>query len=59
MSVRAPGSNAPLRRRTKKGLERLKKLTSKYVAEGMPEAEAKTRAQAELRDNPRRDWRAG
>jgi len=59
MTVRAPGSNAPLRRREQKAVKRLAELTAKYVAEGMSEADAKKRAQEEVRENPRKDWRAG
>jgi hypothetical protein len=44
--------------RTIGALERLDKLTAKYVAEGMSAPEAKAKAQAEMRDNNRRDWRA-
>jgi hypothetical protein len=40
-------------------MQRLEKLTEKYVAEGMSLAEARNRAKAEMRSNPRMDWRAG
>jgi len=40
-------------------MQRLEKLTEKYVAEGMSLAEARQRAKAEMRANPRMDWRAG
>lgn len=59
MTTRAPGSNAPLHSRDKKALKRLEELTANYVAEGMTEEDAKQRAQKEMRDNPRGDWRAG
>ena len=59
MTVKAPGSNSPLHRREERALKRLEVLTAKYVDEGMPEPEAKERALAEMRDNPRGDWRAG
>jgi hypothetical protein len=39
-------------------MQRLEKLTEKYVAEGMSLAEARNRARAEMR-GPRMDWRAG
>jgi uncharacterized protein YoaH (UPF0181 family) len=48
-----------LRRREQKAVKRLAELTAKYVAEGMSEADAKKRAQEEVRENPRKDWRAG
>lgn len=59
MTVRSPGTNAPLHRRTQKALERKEKLIAQYVAEGMTEAEATERAQAEMRDNDKGDWRRG
>ncbi len=59
MTARAPGSNAPLHNREKKALKRREELTAKYVAGGMTEEDAKQRAQNEMRDNPRRDWRTG
>ena len=59
MTARAEGSNAPIRRRTEKAGKRLKMLMAKYEAEGMISEEAKERAVAEMRDNPRQDWRAG
>jgi hypothetical protein len=40
-------------------LERLEKLTEKYIAEGLSPTDARARAMAEMRANPRRDWRAG
>ena len=40
-------------------MQRLEKLTEKYVAEGMSLAEARQRARAEMRANPRKDWRVG
>jgi len=39
-------------------MQRLEKLTEKYVAEGMSLAEARSKAKAEMRANPRMDWRA-
>ena len=59
MTARAPGSNAHLRDRDEKALKRLKKLTAQYVADGMPEKKARQRAQIEMRDNSRKDWRGG
>lgn len=41
------------------GLERLQALTKKYQDEGLPLEEARQRARSEMRDNPRKDWRAG
>jgi hypothetical protein len=38
-------------------MQRLEKLTEKYVAEGMSLAEARQKAKAEMRANPRMDWR--
>jgi hypothetical protein len=38
---------------------RLDELTREYVASGMDEVAARDRARAELRDNPRGDWRHG
>jgi hypothetical protein len=41
------------------GIQRLEKLTEKYVAEGMSLGEARNKARARMRANPRRHWRAG
>ncbi len=57
MTARATKSNAPLRREQKKGLKRIEALTAKYTAEGLTEVEARKRASAEARDNPRKDYR--
>jgi hypothetical protein len=57
MTVRAPGTNSPLRRTTKAALARVKKLADKYIAEGMTPQKAEEKAYQDLRDNPRRDWR--
>ena len=59
MTVRTDKSNAPLRNRTKKALKRLDQLAEKYEAEGMSKADARKRAQEEMRENQRGDWRAG
>ena len=59
MTTRAPGSNAPLHNREKKALKHLRELTAKYMTEGMTEKDAKQRAQKDMRNNPRGDWRAG
>jgi hypothetical protein len=59
MTPRAPKTNHPPRRRERRALEQLDELTKKYVDEGLNEAEAAARAQAEIRDNPKRDWRRG
>ena len=40
-------------------MQRLEKLTEKYVAEGMSLAEARAKARADMRANPRMDWRLG
>ena len=59
MTPRAPQTNHPPRRRAKRALERRDELIKKYVDEGLTEAEAEARAQVELLDNPKRDWRSG
>jgi hypothetical protein len=59
MTARAPKTNSPLRRRERRALERQDELTKKYMDDGLTEAEAQARAQAEMRDNPKRDWRRG
>jgi hypothetical protein len=43
------------RSKAKGAQERLDKLTGKYLVEGMSLAEARDRARAEMRANPRRD----
>jgi len=40
-------------------MQRLEMLTEKYVAEGMSLAEARAKARAEMKANPRMDWRVG
>jgi hypothetical protein len=42
--------------KAKKGLD---VLVAKYVVEGMTKEDATDRARNEMRDNPRKDWRAG
>ena len=59
MTVRASGTNSPLRRRTSKALARRAELVAKYVAEGMDEEAATERAQREMRENDKGDWRRG
>ncbi len=59
MTVRSSGTNSPLRRRTEEALKRRADLIARYVAEGMTEAEAAERAQNEMRDNAKGDWRRG
>ena len=59
MTVAAPGSNAKPNRRTMEALARREKLVKAYVKEGMNEQEAKERAQKEMRDNDKGDWRRG
>jgi hypothetical protein len=39
--------------------ERLEALAKKYQAEGMELQDARQRAREEMRNNPRKDWRAG
>lgn len=46
-------------RRLKKASERLDALAKKYEAEGLEPEKAKDRATKEMRDNGRKDWRAG
>lgn len=48
-----------LSRRTQKALERKKKLIERYINEGLSPEEASKKADVEMRDNPRGDWRAG
>jgi membrane carboxypeptidase/penicillin-binding protein len=59
MTPRAPHTNHPLRRREKRALERRDELIKKYIDEGLTELEAQERAQVEMRDNPKGDWRRG
>ena len=40
-------------------MQRLEMLTEKYVAEGMSLTEARAKARAEMKANPRMDWRVG
>ena len=47
------------RRRTKRALQRKQVLVEKYVVEGMSRADAEARAQTEMRDNEKGDWRRG
>jgi|GEM_PF-3302660 len=59
MSVKAPGTNAPLHRKEKEALQRREKLIKNYIDQGMTEEKAKEKAQAEMRDNNQGDWRRG
>ena len=59
MTARAPGSNAPLRKGEKKGLELIAELTEQFMAKGMTEEEAKQHALKAMRDNPRKNYRGG
>jgi hypothetical protein len=59
MTVPASKSNSPLRRRTEKALKRLEVLAKKYETEGMTKRAARAKAQKEMRDNTRGDWRDG
>jgi uncharacterized protein YnzC (UPF0291/DUF896 family) len=51
MSVRAEGSNAPLRRTDKKKIERIKKLAAKFVKDGLTEEKAEEKAREMTRDD--------
>jgi hypothetical protein len=59
MGPRAEGTNHPLRGRDAKALRRRNELAKKYMAEGMSEEDALARAQEEMRDNAKGDWRRG
>lgn len=59
MNDETPVPRPKPRRRTKKALVRKDVLIKKYVADGLNEEEAEVRAHAEMRDNPRGDWREG
>jgi hypothetical protein len=59
MTIRSTGTNAPLHRREANALRRKKALIEQYVAEGMDYPAAVERAQAEMRDNAKGDWRRG
>lgn len=59
MTVRSPGTGAPLRRRTEQALKRKEQLIAEMVAEGLTEAEATELAQKTMRDNSKGDWRRG
>jgi hypothetical protein len=59
MGARAFGSNSQPRREEKKALKRRKELAAKYMANGMTEEAANQRAQLDMRDNSRRNWRKG
>jgi hypothetical protein len=55
MTPRAPGTNSPLDRRTKRALERREQLVKKYINEGLSKEAATTRAQEEMRNYPNAD----
>lgn len=59
MTVRSSGTTSPLRRRTQNALKRRSELIKRYMGEGMSEEEATERAQNEMRDNEKGDWRRG
>jgi hypothetical protein len=59
MGPPAPGSNNKPNRRATKALERRAILTQKYVDAGMDEVAAQAKAQKEMRDNGKGDWRRG
>lgn len=59
MTPRAPGTNSPPDRRTKRALERREQLVKKYINEGLSKEAATARAQEEMRNNPNADWRDG
>jgi hypothetical protein len=46
------------RRRTQKAEKRIEEAVKKYIAEGLSEKDARAKAFADARDNPRSDWRA-
>ena len=59
MTPRAPHTNHSLRRRENRALERRDELINKYTREGLTQDHAQERAQKEMHDNPKRDWRRG
>lgn len=59
MTMKSPGTNAPLHRRTEDALKRKAEFVARLVAEGMTEEDAAERAHAEMRDNGKGDWRRG
>jgi hypothetical protein len=59
MGPRIPGTNHPLHRREKKALALRDELVKKYQAQGLSHKDALDRAQKEMRDNNKGDWRRG
>jgi hypothetical protein len=52
-------STARLSKRERKATKRLEMRVSELVAAGLSKEDARKKALAEMRDNPRKDWRAG
>lgn len=59
MGPRIPDTNHPLQRREQQALKRRDELVKKYEAEGLTHDAALDRAQKEMRDNAKGDWRRG
>ena len=59
MTPRAPKTNASRRSREEKAEKRLQELSAKYETEGMSKEAAREKALEVMRDNPRKDYRAG
>jgi hypothetical protein len=59
MGMNTPGSNHPPNKRTMKAIKRRDDLVARYVAEGMSKEAATERAQKEMRNNEKGDWRRG
>lgn len=57
MSVRAEGSNAPLRKSEKKRIEQINKRVEELVQTGLSREGAEKQAQREMRDNNTMYWR--
>jgi len=56
MSVRAEGSNAPLRKSEKKRIEQINKRVDQLVQDGTPRDKAEIQAQQEARENNTMHW---
>lgn len=52
-------STARMSKREAKAQKRLERRIAELQASGLSEVEARKQALAEMRENPRRDWRAG
>lgn len=55
MSVRAEGSNAPLRKGDKRKIKLVKKWKHEFMSQGMSEDEAEQKAQIKMREEIRKD----